>query len=106
MQYIYIYYINIYIIYILYIYYIYIYIYIYILPEVFQKFIGSSSHDSFSILHLNIRSIKKNFENFKLFFSTLCFSEIWLDKVGNSLYELPNYINKHQVRDDRKGEGV
>ena len=30
----------------------------YILPEEFQKFVGSSSHDSFSILHLNISSIK------------------------------------------------
>ena len=39
----------------------------YILPEEFQKFVGSSSHDSFSILHLNIRSIKKNFDNFKFF---------------------------------------
>ena len=85
----------------------------YILPEEFQKFIDSSSHDSFSILHLNIRSIKKNFDNFKYFFSTLgfpfnviCFSETWLDEVGNSLYELRNYISKHQVRDDRKGGRV
>ena len=82
----------------------------YILPEEFQKFIDSSSHDSFSILHLNIRSIKKNFDNFKFFFSTLgfpfnviCFSETWLDEVGNSLFELRNYISKHQVRDDCKG---
>ena len=36
----------------------------------------------------------------------ICFSETWLDEVGNSLYELPNYISKHQVRDDRKGGGV
>ena len=85
----------------------------YILPEEFQKFVGSSSHDSFSILHLKIRSIKKNFDNFKLFFSSLvfsfsvlCFSETWLDEVGNSLYELPSHISKHQVRDDRKGGGV
>ena len=85
----------------------------YILPEEFQKLVGSSSHDSFSILHLNIRSIKRKFENFKLFFSTLafsfsviCFSETWLDELGNSLYELPNYISKHQVRDDRKEGGV
>ena len=85
----------------------------YILPEEFQKFVGSSSHDSFSILHLNIRSIKKNFDDFKLFFSNLaisfsviCFSETWLDEVGNSLYELPQYISKHQVRDDSKGGGV
>ena len=55
----------------------------YILQEKFQKLIDSSSHDSFSILHLNVRSIKKNFDNFKLFFSTqdfsfrvICFSEM------------------------------
>ena len=73
----------------------------------------SSSHDSFSILHLNSSSIKKNLDNFKLFFSTLdfslgviCLSETWLDEVGNSLDELPNYISKHQVRDDRKWGGV
>ena len=46
----------------------------YILPEEFQKFIDSSSHDSFSILHLNIRSIKKNFDNFKYFFFNFRFS--------------------------------
>ena len=34
------------------------------------------------------------------------FSETWVDEVGNSLYELANYISKHQVRDDRKGGGV
>ena len=85
-----------------------------ILPEEFKKFHDTSCDDSFSILHLNIRSIKKNFENFKLFFSTLgysfsviCFSETWLDDTdSNSLYELPNYISKHQIRDDRKGGGV
>ena len=86
----------------------------YILPEEFKKIHDTSCDDSFSILHLNVRSIKKNFENFKLFFSTLgysfsviCFSETWLDDTdSNSLYELPNYISKHQIRDDRKGGGV
>ena len=85
----------------------------YILPEEFQKFIDSSCHDLFSILHLNIKSIKKNFDDFQLFFSNLgfsfsviCFSETWLDEAGYFLYELPNCISKHQVRDDRKGGGV
>ena len=36
----------------------------------------------------------------------ISFSETWLDEVGNSLFELPNYISKHQVRDDRKRGGV
>ena len=67
----------------------------------------------FNIRSINIRSIKKNFDNFKLFFSTvafsisvICFSETWLDEVGNFLNELPDYISKHQVRDDHKGGGV
>ena len=39
-------------------------------------------------------------------FSVICFSETWLDEVGNSLSELPNYISKYQVRDGHKGGGV
>ena len=55
----------------------------YLFPEEFKCFlVNSSPSNYFSILHLNIRSIKKNFENFKLFlktinftFSVICFSE-------------------------------
>ena len=42
-------------------------------------------------------------------FSITCFSETWLDETNsteNSLYEMPNYISKHQVRSDRRGGGV
>ena len=42
-------------------------------------------------------------------FSIICFSETWLDETNsteNSLYELPNYMSKHQVRSDRRGGGV
>ena len=41
---------------------------------------------SFSILHLNIRSMNKNFENFKLFLSTCAheFSMICLTETWNS----------------------
>ena len=55
----------------------------YILLEEFRKFIGSSSHESFSVLDLNIRSITKNFDNFKLFFSTLGFSFSVICFFGN-----------------------
>ena len=55
----------------------------YLFPHQFHNFLDNSMTDWFSILHLNIRSIKKNFENFKLFlssldfsFSVICFSEI------------------------------
>ena len=58
----------------------------YILPEEFQNFLDDDISESFSILHLNIRNITKIFETFKNFlstlnfsFSTICFSETWLD---------------------------
>ena len=89
----------------------------YLFPEDFNSaYENESSLNYFSILDLNIRSIKKNFENFKMFlnsinftFSIICFSETWLDETNsteNSLYELPNYMSKHQVRSDRRGGGV
>ena len=86
-------------------------------PEEFKNFLdNSSSPNHFSILHLNIRSIKKNFENLKLFlksinftFSVISFSETWLDYLSitrDSLYELPNYTSNHQIRSNRKRGGV
>ena len=74
----------------------------YILPEEFQKFVGSSSHDSFSILHLNIRSIKKNFDNFKLFF----FKSSPFFQCDLFFQNMAGWSWQHQVRDDRKGGGV
>ena len=51
----------------------------------------------FSILQLTIRSIKKDFEIFKSFlssldftFSIICFSETWCDDLDNFIYDLPN----------------
>ena len=81
----------------------------YLFPEDFNSaYENESSSNYLSILHLNIRTIKKNFENFKMFlnsisftFSIICFSETWLDEANsteNSLYELLNYMSKHYVR--------
>ena len=89
----------------------------YLFPEEFNSaYENESSSTYFSILDLNIGSIKKNFENFKSFvnsinftFSIICFSETWLDETNsteNSLFELPNYMSKHQVRSDQRGSGV
>ena len=87
----------------------------YLMPEEFHNF-HSNSLNQFSILHLNIRSIKKKFENFKLFlnsinftFSVICLSETWWDDLATiqkSLFELLNYKSNHQARGDRKGGGV
>ena len=69
----------------------------YLLPDQFHNFLYNSTTDWFSILHLNIRSIKKNFEKFKLFlssldfsFSVICFSETWFDDLDNSVNDLVN----------------
>ena len=74
------------------------------------------SSDSFSVLHINIRSMQKNFEKFQEFFKTLkfnfsavCLSETWCDSIDstkNSNYRLHGYKSFHQTRDGRKGGGL
>ena len=44
----------------------------YLIPGEFHNFLNNSS-DQFPDLHLNIRSIKRNFENFKLFLNLIKF---------------------------------
>ena len=80
-------------------------------PEVKQSF-KNFSEDAVSIFHVNIRSMKNNFENFKdlyypldFRFIIICFSETWADDSfgKNSLYQLKNYNVMHLIRNDRKG---
>ena len=88
----------------------------YILPEEFESFSCKLNSKSFSIWHLNIRSLKKNFDSFKLSlsglnfeFSIICFSETWLDESAlayESLYKLPHYNRVHLLRGHGKGGSV
>ena len=85
----------------------------YLLPEEFHQLLDNKNTTSVSILHLNIRSINKNFDNFKLFLSSLnyciiCFSETWFNdrNVNNSNYKLPNYSSIHKIRTHSRGGGV
>ena len=75
------------------------------------------SENMFSIFHLNIRSVNKNFENLKNLlqeikhdFKVIILSESWLKDENanqNSLYQIPNYIPIHQIRKgSSKGGGV
>ncbi|XP_065650727.1 beclin-1-like protein A [Hydra vulgaris] len=68
----------------------------------------------FSILNINVRSLKKNFENFKLLldelkhdFKIICLTETWC-KCGetNAEFELINYKSVHQPRNFGIGGGV
>ena len=86
----------------------------YISHEAHKNLSVIGSADTLSILHLNVRSIKKNFENFRFFLSSLsfhfsiCFLETWLDEsslTSQSLYELPNYKSIYQIRNYGKGVG-
>ena len=69
----------------------------FLMTEVKSSLIGFDPN-AFSVLHLNIRSMKKNFENFKEFlknlsvsFSASCLSETWCksqEKSQNSNYTI------------------
>ena len=87
----------------------------YILPEELQNFLGDDKDENVSVLHLNIRSINKNLENFKMLlsnlncsFSIICFSETWLNdsNVDNSNYQLSNYVGVLQIRKHYKRGGI
>ena len=79
----------------------------------FSKF---ESSDTFSVLHLNIRSLRKNFEDFKelyktlnLKFSIVCFPETWADenKLENDyLTQLPGCNVLLHIRTNRRDGGI
>ena len=70
--------------------------------------------DTFSVLHLNIRSLTKKFDDFKelyktlnLKFSIVCFSETWANDnkpENDSLIQLPGYNVLHQIRKNHRSE--
>ena len=86
-------------------------------PGEFKTVITSSEKNSFSILHSNIRSIKKNFDKFKHMlsklefqFKVICLTETWSNDPqvkNNSHFQLPNYSVIHQIRASKStGGGV
>ena len=67
---------------------------------------------SFSVLHLNIRSMSKNFESFEEFLDSLCFtfSTIYLSETrcqphetSNSNLQIPGNVSLHQTRKNCRG---
>ena len=79
-----------------------------------KTFVSNIDSESFTVLHLNIRSMKKNSESFQEFFkdlkfnfSAICLSETWCestDATKNSNYKLNGYRPFHQIR-SAKEEG-
>ena len=86
------------------------------MPDKFKTNFKDFSKISFSVLHLNIRSINKNFEAFTEFysklnhiFSVIFFSETWASEENinkNSTFQLKNYKMIHQIKNSRKGGGL
>ena len=63
----------------------------------------------FSVLHLNIQSLKAKFEALECLlaelnnFDVLCFSETWLTNDNLQCYELANYSHVPSIRNNRNG---
>ena len=90
-------------------------------PYVFQNTKSilheTKQYENLSLLHLNIRSLNDNFENFRnlledseFSFNVICLSETWStdkDFRDNSDYHLSNYYTIHSERKiKKKGGGV
>ena len=83
-------------------------------PETLKAMIKENNDISFSVLHLNIRSLNKNFESLKnlvveinFCFKAIYITEAWCsyDLHFNDRYQLPNYVGIHQVRKNGKTNG-
>ena len=70
------------------------------------------NRNNFSLLHLNIKSLNKNIDDFREFitsfkgsFSVIVLTESWCDEttINNSLLNLENYNSVHQTRKGKKG---
>ena len=71
--------------------------------------------DNSSNLHLNIRSLNVNIDNFTEFlaslngnFGVIVLTESWCDEIANenSLLSLDNYYSVHQTRNNKRGDGI
>ena len=68
---------------------------------------------SLSMLHLNIRSTKKNFNDFQILLNTLehtftciALTETWLKNHNVTLFDLEGYNHEHIVRENKMGGGI
>ena len=88
----------------------------YLTPSKIDKNFKNFSKESFSVLHLNIKSMNKNFEAFQDFckslntkFTIIRFTETWANDSNinqDSLFQLEGYIPVHQIRKCCKGGGI
>ena len=75
----------------------------YYIPNEVKENLENFQQKSFSVLHLNIRSMSKNFFSFS--FSAICLSETWPLETSNTNLQMPGYVSLHQTRKNRRGGG-
>ena len=88
----------------------------YFSPNRANHFLKQNKSDNFYILHLNIKSFKKNIDFFRILssqlnfsFKVICLTETWCEQKNestNSFYNLPNYTCIHQIWKVCKGGSV
>ena len=87
----------------------------YFTPEESTRNLNHFGKSSFSMLHLNIRSLQKNFDSLfnllmtlKFEFKVICITETWCsdNSMNHNLFKLPQYKSIHQVRRTGKGGGI
>ena len=87
----------------------------YFTPEESSRNLNNFDKSSFSMLHLNIRSLQKKFDNLfsllitlKFEFKVICITETWFsdNSMNHNLFEFLKYESIHQVRRIDKGGGI
>ena len=86
----------------------------YVTTSQFKAIVNSFPEDSFSLLHMNIRSINKHFEELQLLlenpsqqsFSIIGLTETWLSQESNQPFALNGYDFVVNNRENRSGGGV
>jgi hypothetical protein len=86
----------------------------YYLPNALRNTLENSKLPiNFSIMHLNIRSTKKNFRGLQLLlhnlnhsFDCIAITESWLKPHNASLFDLEGYVHEYITRDNKGGGGI
>lgn len=67
----------------------------------------------FSLFHLNIRSVPRNFcnlrsyiQNLNINFDVIGLTETWLNKANSNLYNMNGYVQRESCREGSRGGGV
>ena len=85
----------------------------YITEDKLREFFQFDDPSAINLLHINCRSLRKNFDNIRLLLSTIKYpltafaiSETWLNNTQSDVYNIPGYNFVSQPRSAKIGGGV